>query len=132
MHSIVLRCITFVHVIMIVFMLFVPFVRSNYLLFLHFILVPLMVAHWFLNDNICIITTIEKKLRYMVYRNENIFSDCVTCRIIDPIFNYQDDHKDRGNIAYLIMGSLWLFSFCHLLYRHDQGKVKSWQHLMVI
>ena len=120
------------HVIFIVFEVCVPFMNSNYFLFLHLVVTPFVMAHWYMNNNACFVTFVEKYLRWRVFNSDNIEADCVTCRIIDPIYGYKKDNEERGNTPYYILFALWFASICHLFMRYRQNKVNNWTDLMDI
>ena len=116
---------------LIIFIVCTPALKSNYLLFIHSVMIPFIAIHWVLNDNTCAITAIEKKVRYMIYKNPNVLADCVTCRIIDPVYNYKNDSvKERRKFVYSTVFILWCITLYHLFYRRRCGKIKGWQDLM--
>ena len=49
----ILLLINVLHIIVIIFVLCAPFSGSNYLLFMHTIIVPFIMLHWVLNNNTC-------------------------------------------------------------------------------
>jgi hypothetical protein len=132
MHYLILRIITLIHVLFVVLEICTPFMNSNYLLAMHIILSPFIMAHWIMNDSTCFVTLVEKKLRYHLYGLENLEADCVTCRIIDPIYKYKKDNEDRGNMPYYVMSGFWFASIIHLYMRRRQGKINTWIDLFVI
>jgi len=63
LQDILLKVITALHIIYILFVVITPFTNSNYFLLLHSITIPFMMMHWVCNDNTCVLTLIERKIR---------------------------------------------------------------------
>jgi hypothetical protein len=61
--DLLLKFITLLHTLFVLFVVVTPFIDSNYFLFLHLMIVPFVMFHWVLNDNTCVLTIIERKLR---------------------------------------------------------------------
>lgn len=58
-----LKLISVIHISLICFIVIVPFTNSNYLLMMHAMIVPFIIFHWVLNNNMCALTLVEKKLK---------------------------------------------------------------------
>ena len=129
MNEFMLQLITLVHILFILFIVVVPFTNSNYLLMLHVIVVPFMIAHWIINDNTCVLTIIEKKMRKEMYGTEPDPNDCFTCRLIEPIYDFNKNHNALSAIIYGITISLWALSVYKLYSRYRSGSITSFVDL---
>ena len=128
MNEILLKIITLLHILLIIFIVIVPFVGSNYLLLLHAIFVPFMVLHWIINDNTCALTLVEKKLREKIYGNVDE-EDCITCRLIEPVYDFRKNYKTFTVIIYTVTILLWLMSTGKLIYRYNTGSITSFHDI---
>lgn len=131
MKEILLKIITLLHVMFVIFVLITPFFNSNYFLFIHFIFIPFLILHWICNDNTCVLTVVERKLRKEIYKevDEN---DCITCKLIEPVYDFRKNHKTFSVIIYGITISLWLISTIKLYSRYNSGTIKGINDLFVI
>ena len=67
MLDILLKVISLVHIIFVIFVVLTPFSNINYFLMLHAIFLPFIMLHWICNDNTCVLTVIERNLRKKIY-----------------------------------------------------------------
>ena len=127
MNNILLNIISFVHILYILFIVIVPFTNSNYLLFLHTIIVPFMIFHWILNDNTCFLTLVEKYIRngFNTVKGRTNNDDCFTCRIIEPIYDFEKNNKTMSDLIYIITIFLWVVSFTKLYKKYSSGEIKT-------
>jgi hypothetical protein len=129
MNEIFLKIVTFLHVLLILFIIIIPFTNYNYLLLLHAIIVPFIMFHWILNDNTCILTIIEKHLRKQIYGETAKAEDCFTCRLIEPIYDFANNYDTLSKIIYVVTFSLWLFGVYRLYSKYQSGEIKSFYEL---
>ena len=102
--------ITILHIIVIMFVLLTPFTNSNYLLFLHFTIVPFIVFHWIINDNTCCLTVAEKKIKEYTYGKNVEMDECLSYKLIAPIYDFTNNYKDFEMLSYLLVGVAWSMS----------------------
>lgn len=122
--QIMLKLITGLHLLFILFMVITPFTNSVYLLFMHFIISPVVVCHWLLNNNVCALTMMELTLREKLYGSSNK-SDCITCKLIDPVYDFKNNYDSFSTLIYIITGSLWLISTYKICKKIQSGEIKS-------
>lgn len=115
MHELILNLIIIIHIIFIIFIITTPFIDNKYLLLIYIIIVPFIILHWILNNDICILTTIEKHIRKQIYGY--VSNDCFTCNLINPIYNFINDNKTYSDCIYIITISLWLISIYNFFYK---------------
>jgi len=127
MIDILLKIIKLFHIIFVLFVTVTPFVNSNYFLFLHTIFVPFLILHWICNDNTCVLTILERKLR-----NQKNDDDCITCKLIEPVYDFRKNYKQFSALIYTVTICLWLLSVGKLLCKYRSGKISSYQDLFVI
>ena len=125
MNNIIVSFVSAIHLLTILFMIGVPFSNSNYFQLLHSIIVPFIILHWYINDDSCILTTIEKE-----YRGDNI--KCFTCRLIEPVYNFVGDNDRFSKLIYLITILLVLMSMYKLLYKYKSGKIDNFVDIFTL
>ena len=75
--------IRLVHFFTILFIALTPFFNNYRTLFIHFLFIPLLVLHWKLNDDTCILTEIEKYIR-KTKQNKQTFIGSIMGPIYEP------------------------------------------------
>jgi hypothetical protein len=124
MYKLILDLIVGLHIIFVLFVVLTPFFGNNYLLMLHGIVVPFMMLHWVLNDNSCALTIIEKSMREQLYGVANS-SECFTCRLIEPVYDFKNNYESLSNIIYTVTLGLWFISVYKLTCRFRAGEITS-------
>jgi hypothetical protein len=125
--EILLKFITLLNIIFVLFVVIIPFTSSNYLLMIHAILIPFLLFHWVLNDNTCALTLLEKKLRQEIYGNDE--GECITCKLIEPVYDFKKNYEGFTVIIYTITICLWLISVGKLCYGYRKGEIKTFRDL---
>ena len=113
-----------IHLIVLIFVIIAPFTDSNYLLFMHAIIVPFIMFHWLLNNDTCAVTMIEKFARgggESDVKNE----DCISYKIVGPIYNLTRDYADQSQLTWTITIILWLISVGKLYKKYSTGEIKT-------
>jgi hypothetical protein len=130
--SLALVIITILHIIVILFVLITPFTNYNYFLFMHAIIVPFIMLHWYLNNNACSLTIAEKEIRKrMNGGNKNVDDDeCYTYKFIAPIYDFNKNHEEYSNFIYILTSGLWIISLYKLYTKFSDGSIKSFADLM--
>lgn len=125
MKQFLLYIISFLHILFILFVVITPFINSNYFLFLHAIFIPFLIFHWIINDNTCVLTMIERKLRKEIYGTETTEDDCITCKLIEPVYDFRSNYSGFSTIIYSITIGLWLISMCRLYSKYSDGSISK-------
>ena len=132
MHKILLYLIMLIHFLLVLFVILTPFFGNNYMLFMHAIIVPFIMIHWILNDNTCVLSTIEKKIRETINNGKTIDKNiCFTCRLIDPVYDFRANYDDYATQIYLITTVLWLYSIGKLYYKYNTGEIRTIHDLFI-
>ena len=126
--DIIIKFITLLHIFFILFVIITPFLSSNYLLLLYTLTIPFLILHWLCNDNTCVLTIVERKLR----GKERDDKDCFTCRLIEPVYDFNKNYETFSTATYIIVISLWLLSTAKLVLKYRSGQITSIQDLMTI
>ena len=75
------------HLLLILFITIVPLCSNSlYLLILHSLFLPLMCLHWYLNNDICALTEVEK-----VLTNKKNNKDTFIGSILGPVYEPKSD-----------------------------------------
>jgi hypothetical protein len=105
--KILLKLISGLHIIFICFVLIAPFLNSNYILFIHSIIMPFIMMHWLLNNNMCALTLLETKMREKMTGIVNAKKECISCKIIEPIYK---NYKSTPSKTKAITGPTFIIS----------------------
>lgn len=130
MNSALLNIIVLVHFVFVVFIVVTPFVGNNYFLILHAIVVPFMMAHWYLNDNTCALTIMEKEIRYRISGSYPNPDDCITYNLIAPVYDFKKNNEDASMMIYIITISLWVYTLIRLYLNYRNGKLSKLEDLL--
>lgn len=125
MNKIILNIILFIHLSVMLFIIVTPFIDSNYFLLMHCIIVPFIMLHWFLNDNTCILSIMEKKIREHITGKKINKDDCFTSRIINPIYDFKANNEDWAHVLYIVTTGLWLISTSKLYFKYKTGEIRT-------
>ena len=132
MKDILLKIITLLHVLFVIFVVVTPFINSNYFLFIHSIFIPFLILHWICNDNTCVLTIIERKLRKEINKTDNVDDDCITCKLIEPVYDFRKNYKTFTILIYGITLSLWSISVGRLIYKYNNNSISEFKDLFII
>lgn len=108
--------ISIIHLILIFYILLCPFRNVQlYCDLFYLLLIPVMVMHWLLADDSCLLTVLENYLRGMDISKVNINNNYMY-RLIYPIYNTPS--IVNGKLIYIILLILYMIElnkFCHNL-----------------
>ncbi len=125
----ILLLINVLHLIVILFVIASPFSNSNYLLFMHAIVVPFILLHWILNNNTCSLTVAEKYIRSKTYGVDANEDECFTYQFIAPIYDFNKNYDSFSYFTYTLTIGLWVVTMYNLYGRVQEGKINSWMDL---
>ena len=114
-----LHIITIIHMLLIMFIALTPFFGSNFLLIIHFIIVPFIMLHWLINDNTCCLTVLEK----MLSKDKNYKG--VLARIIEPVYDFKKNFSSYSYFIYGITTVLWLITVYRLKISYNTSAIKE-------
>jgi len=127
-----LNIIIVMHFIFVLFVVLVPFIGNNYFLILHSVVIPFMMAHWYMNDNNCALTLMEKKLRKVINNGQEPDpADCFTYNLIAPVYDFKKNYAEFSILIYGITIGLWFYSMYRLYDNWKNGKLQRLEHLMM-
>ena len=133
MRRILLAIFKILHIIFFTFVILGPFTNSNYILLLHSIFIPFLLVHWVFNDNTCAITTVEKIIKKSIKKEKyDKEKDCLTCKLIDPVFDFRKNNMSRSTFIYTVTIVLWLITIISLKMKIDKGEIAGWMDLFYI
>lgn len=131
-NTITLYFVTTIHIIVIMLVLLIPFTDSNYLLTLYVIFIPFMVLHWILNDNTCCLTVMEKTIKEQITGKNVDKNDCITYKLISPIYDFNKNHKEFETFTYSLTFILWLTASYKLYDKYSNNEITSFESLITI
>jgi hypothetical protein len=125
MYKFLLYLIIALHTILVLFIVTIPFIGKNYLLFLHIVTGITILFHWIFNNNICSLTIIEYKLREIISGKPVEKKDCFMARLIEPVYDFKKNHQSRRILLYTILIGLILLSIYKLRRNYKEGRLKN-------
>ena len=131
MMKILLYLIMALHILLVMFVILVPFFGNNYLLLMHAIVIPFIILHWITNNNTCALTLAEYKIREYLTGKPVDRSKCFMAKLIDPVYDFTQNHKEFSNITYFGAILLWAISIYKLYRNRKAGKLNSLEHLVL-
>ena len=131
MNAIILHLIVILHLILVLFIILTPFIANNYFLLLHAIIVPFIILHWYINDNNCALTLIEKQLRLRLYGEEPDDRDCFMYNLIAPVYDFKKTNADFSNVIYIITTCLWGYTMIRLYVNYKNGKLSKIEDILM-
>lgn len=130
MFSPVVKAIQLIHLIIVLFVIIVPFTNSPYFLMLHAIFVPFLWLHWLTNNDTCCLTMLEKYIRGTKTKEEE--EECFTCRLINPIFNFKKNNIDSSKMIYILTISMWIITIVRLSLKFKNKEITKLMDLFEI
>lgn len=116
-----LAFIKIIHLIVFLFIVLAPTSNFGSVLLLHLVSVPVLISHWLTNDHRCILTLIEHEIKGENYDANN----CFTCKIIDPIYDFKNNHNERRFVIYFIVIILWLITVMKIIKLKKNKEINS-------
>lgn len=133
MNYYILKIISFLHTIFLLFVLLTPLTKSRYFLLMYAIFIPFLMLHWIVNNNICVLSLLEKQAKRNLYGEEyNSSKDCLTCKLIEPIYDFKENHKSKSILIYSITTLLWCVVITKLYGMWKKGEIKKYTDLFII
>lgn len=132
MNWLILKIIQVTHILIILFVLSIPFTNSNYLLMMHSIFIPFMILHWVTNNNTCVLTLAERNIRKVISKEKVKDDDCFTCQLIEPIFDFTKNYETFSKITYILTILLWSISTGKLYSKYKNHEISKIKDLFVI
>lgn len=129
MRNIILWFTTLFHVAFFLAILLGPLVNSNYLLTLHIMFIPFILAHWVSGDNTCAITLVERGLRRAKDGDKYNDDSCLSCKVIEPIFDFPKYFPKYYKFIVVLGLALWSISVSKMYNKWSTGDIKEWRDL---
>ena len=114
--------IQFIHFLVILFIFGAPFFGGEYLLSVHFLIVPFIMLHWITNQSVCALTEIEKLVRGGCESKDTFFgqvmdpiykSESFIGRLASPFYTFEDAETETLAVWICLTG-LWLITLYKL------------------
>ena len=114
--------IQIIHILVRIFILLTPFCGDEYLLSLHFLIIPFIMLHWITNQTVCALTELERLARggceskdtffgqvmEPIYKNESFVGT-----VISPFYTIEDRETETLAVWVGLTG-LWLITLFKL------------------
>lgn len=122
MQSIVVaNCIRMLHLLLVLFVVAVPFIRGARwpLLLIHFMTVLTLMVHWLLHEDTCFLTLVESTWRGVPLEYSFMY------RLVSPIYKIED--ADLKQLVMYVTPALGLISLHRLVKAWPWDKhIESW------
>lgn len=129
-NPILANIVFFIHLVLVIIIIFIPFSNSNCYLLYFIIFIPFIILHWLSNNDTCVLTLLEKKLRNANTKEKE--QECFTQKIISPVFTFTNDYKKYSLLSYSILIFLWTLVFSKLLFKYTSGYINNIYDLLEI
>jgi hypothetical protein len=97
-----------IHFLLVVFIIVTPFCGTPYMLSMHFLIVPFIMAHWLTNQTVCALTEMEKLLTGKDCDDETFFG-----KIVGPVYKFKT-RREENLFVWTLLITLWLITFFKL------------------
>tara|TARA_Y100000780_G_C13654376_1_gene405995 strand:- start:782 stop:1057 length:276 start_codon:yes stop_codon:yes gene_type:complete len=87
--------------------------------------------HWYLNDNTCILTIAEKKLRKNITGVEPKEEDCISFNLVAPVYDFNQNYKDFETFIYIFTTALWSISVYKLYNIYNEKNYDSMREFVM-
>ncbi len=128
----ILLSISVLHIMVVLFVFMAPFSDNTGLLFMHTIVVPFIIFHWIMNNNNCILTSIEKHVKKISLGVKSPKKDIFVYQFIAPIYDFNNNHKNYSMFIYSFTAILWLISALQLGNRYASGRITKTDDLFIM
>lgn len=118
-----LRSISIIHILLVLFVVMAPFLNDNFLLLIHIMIVPFILLHWLMNDNNCSLTLIEKSLRKKLYGSSDF--TCFTCQLIEPVYDFNKNFDKMTIVLYAVTIILIMISVYNMYNKYKKGEIQT-------
>jgi hypothetical protein len=114
--------IQIIHALVLLFIFGAPFFGGDYLLSLHFLIVPFIMLHWVTNQSVCALTEIEKLVRGGCESKDTFFgqvmdpiykSESFIGRLAAPFYTFEDEETETL-VVWVGLTGLWLITLFKL------------------
>jgi hypothetical protein len=105
------------HVLLVFFVVLVPFVGHPGLVLINLIFMIGIAGHWILNNNVCCLTEFESFFRGIDDRSETFFG-----KLIGPVYGLNNSWSQWIGLLFLIAVSIW-----RLLKAWREYKGRKWR-----
>ena len=129
MHYLLLKIISLLHLLFLIFTITSPFANSNYFMLLHSIFIPFLILHWITNDDKCVLTIAEKQIGKKIHGDKYEINECFTCKVIEPVYNFKKNNGSHTRLIYASTLILWFISIYRLINKYRSGEIKNWRYL---
>jgi hypothetical protein len=70
-------------------------------------------------------------MRQKIYGG-NAVDDCITCKLIEPIYDFKNNYKSFSTIIYGIAIILWILSALQIIKKYADGNIVKFDDLFII
>jgi hypothetical protein len=121
--------ISVLHILIILFVLLIPFSDNDALMFLHVLIVPFIIIHWISNNNNCCLSIAEKYIRKISHGTKSSTKDTFIYKFISPIYDFNKNHESYSAFIYIVTVLLWSISIINLGRNINSGKITNYVDL---
>jgi hypothetical protein len=129
MYKPLLYLINIIHICIVLFVVIIPFLNSNYFLLLHLIIVPFIILHWATNNNTCALTVAEYYITELVTGKPVNKSKTFFGRLIEPVYDFNKNNQDESIFLYIVTIGLVSLSIGKLIRKKYTGEIKTFWDL---
>lgn len=120
------------HLFLLLYLLLTPFYGNTYLLIIHCLVLPFIVFHWLIKNDVCALTIMEKKIRKDLWGQEVESKDCFMAHLVEPVYNLRYSHSHYAVELYSIAIFLCIYASMQLYKNFTSGKITSLADIMIV
>lgn len=108
LKQVTIMIIQILHLLLILYVLYGPLLKNPLNMFVYLLIIPMLVLHWVFNNNSCMLTILESKMRNISLDKGFIY------RVITPIFKI--NHLELSNVIYFVTITWWIWVMIKMMF----------------
>ena len=100
--------IKIIHLFVFIFIISAPFFGDEYMMTMHFLIVPFILLHWATNQSVCALTEMEKIVTGKTCDEDTFFG-----KVVGPVYKFKTQ-KEENMFVWTAMITLWFITFVRL------------------
>ncbi len=127
LNKLLLFIINIIHILVILFVVIVPFTNNDFLLMIHTIIIPFIMVHWLLNNDTCAITLAEQFVRVQMNGGKPVDDkECIAYKVIGPVYTFMNDYADYSTWTWSLTTGLWFMSTFKVVNKYKTGELNKY------
>ena len=127
LNKLILFIINIIHILVILFVVLVPFTDNDFMLMIHTLIIPFIMVHWLLNNDTCAITLAEQYVRVQMNGGNPVEDkECIAYKVIGPVYTFMNDYADYSTWSWTLTTCLWMISSFKVVNKFKKGELNKY------